>query len=138
MIRNKMKRFDGINVIPLIDVMLVLLAVVLMTASFIVKDSLEVDLPETSNSEPYQQPNDTPLVKIVVDKDNQIYIGKTAYNETELQEFMQTLGKTQPVSLEVDKQAQFGSFVAVIDLLKGQQLNNLSILTKAETANQIQ
>ncbi|QCU89699.1 biopolymer transporter ExbD [Thiomicrorhabdus sediminis] len=138
MIRNKMKRFDGINVIPLIDVMLVLLAVVLMTASFIVKDSLEVDLPETSNSQPYQQPNDTPLVKIVVDKDNQVYIGKTAYNETQLQEFIQTLDKTQPVSLEVDKQAQFGSFVAVIDLLKGEQLNNLSILTKAETANQIQ
>ena len=33
-----MKKFDQINVIPMIDVMLVLLAIVLTTASFIAQD----------------------------------------------------------------------------------------------------
>ena len=41
-----MKRIDGINVIPFIDIMLVLLAIVLTTATFIVEGRLEIRLPE--------------------------------------------------------------------------------------------
>ena len=44
-----MKKFDQINVIPFIDIMLVLLAILLMTATFIAQGKIDVNLP-TSKS----------------------------------------------------------------------------------------
>ncbi len=40
-----MKRFDQINVIPFIDIMLVLLAIVLTTATFISQGRLDINVP---------------------------------------------------------------------------------------------
>lgn len=45
------KRFDSINVIPFIDIMLVLLVMVLTTATFIKQGIIPVDLPQAKASE---------------------------------------------------------------------------------------
>lgn len=133
MIQNKMKRFDSINVIPLIDVMLVLLAIVLMSASFIVKDSLQIELPETSNTQSYiSSPEETP-VKLYINKDNQLFIEDKPQNLEEVQQFLTTLNKQQAITLQVDKKTEFGVFVQLIDSLKGQDLTNLTILTKSQS-----
>ncbi|MBO1927847.1 biopolymer transporter ExbD [Thiomicrorhabdus sp. 6S2-11] len=125
-----MKRFDNINVIPLIDVMLVLLAIVLMTASFIVQDKLNIDLPQTANTESYQPPSDLDPIALAIDKDNNILLEEQIQSLPQLEALFISLAKQQPVTLRVDKQADFGTFVKVIDLLKGQSLNNLTILTE--------
>ena len=39
-----LKKFDEINVVPLIDVMLVLLAMVMITATFVTQQQLDVEL----------------------------------------------------------------------------------------------
>ena len=39
-----MKKFDEINIIPFIDIMLVLLAIVLVTASFISQGKIQVNV----------------------------------------------------------------------------------------------
>ena len=44
------KSFDYMNVIPLVDVMLVLLTIVLMTSSFVVSGAIPVALPKASSS----------------------------------------------------------------------------------------
>lgn len=133
MILNKMKRFDSINVIPLIDVMLVLLAIVLMSASFIVKDSLQIELPETSNTQNYiNSPEETP-VKLYINKDNQLFIEEKPQNLEEIQQFLTTLNKQQAITLQVDKKTEFGAFVQLVDSLKGQDLTNLTILTKSQS-----
>ncbi|CAN8141736.1 Biopolymer transport protein ExbD [uncultured Thiomicrorhabdus sp.] len=125
-----MKRFDNINVIPLIDVMLVLLAIVLMTASFIVQDKLNIDLPQTANTESYQPPSDLDPIALAIEKDNNILLEEQIQSLPQLEALFISLAKQQPVTLRVDKQADFGTFVKVIDLLKGQSLNNLTILTE--------
>jgi len=43
-----MKKFDSINVIPFIDIMLVLLAIVLTTATFVANGQLDIALPSSS------------------------------------------------------------------------------------------
>lgn len=128
-----MKRFNSINVIPLIDVMLVLLAIVLMSASFIVKDSLQIELPETSNTQSYiSSPEETP-VKLYINKDNQLFIEEKHQNLEEIQQFLTTLNKQKAITLQVDKKTEFGVFVQLIDSLKGQDLTNLTILTKSQS-----
>lgn len=128
-----MKRFDTINVIPLIDVMLVLLAIVLTTASFIVKDSLNIDLPETQSTQAYTPPKDEIPVKFHIDQDNQLYLNEELQTLEAVRAEILTLAQEQNIIIQVDKQAEFGEFVQLIDLLKAQQLNNLTILTKAKT-----
>ncbi|MBN2864573.1 MAG: biopolymer transporter ExbD [Thiotrichales bacterium] len=129
-----MKRFDTINVIPLIDVMLVLLAIVLTTASFIVKDSLNLDLPETQSTQTYVPPKDEIPVTFHIDQQNQLYLNEEPQTLLAIDAMLTTLNKEQRIVIQVDKKAEFGEFVQLIDLLKAQQLNNLTILTKAKAA----
>ncbi|MBF6057144.1 MULTISPECIES: ExbD/TolR family protein [Thiomicrorhabdus] len=126
-----MKRFDSINVIPLIDVMLVLLAIVLTTASFIVKDHLDITLPDTEHTQSYTPPEKDPL-SISIDKNNRIFVAENAISFAELEQKLTQLDKSQALTLQVDREAKFGEFVKVVDLLKGQELNNLTILTESK------
>ena len=43
----KLQKYDSINVIPFIDVLLVLLAIVLLTSTFITKGIIPVNLPDS-------------------------------------------------------------------------------------------
>jgi len=134
MIRQAPKRFDSMNVIPLIDVMLVLLAIVLMTASFIVKDSLNIDLPETVNTQSYAPEKDEKPIHLYINKSNEYFVDEAPQNLDSIKQLLTTLNTKQAVTLQVDKKADFGTFVSLIDALKGQNLTNLTILTKSEQA----
>lgn len=131
---REMPRFDAINVIPLIDVILVLLAIVLTTASFIVKDNLKIELPETASTQSYVPPADQTPIRFDIDKDNQLYVDEQLQTLQFAEQFLKTLTKEQTIIIQVDKKAEFGVFVGLIDALKAQQLNNLTILTQAKSA----
>ncbi len=122
-----MKRFDQINVIPFIDIMLVLLAIVLTTASFIAQGIIEVELPEAEAAQPMQ---DEQLVEITIDAAQNYYFDSEALSLDDLEQRLQSLEKQTPIVLRVDKAARFEYFVAVIDLLKQAQLKHLSIMTR--------
>lgn len=129
-----MKRFDTINVIPLIDVILVLLAIVLMTASFIVKDSLDIQLPETQNSQSYTPPTDLPVIHLAINEQNQYFLDEKPLNLAEIEQQLALLPKEQSITLSVDQKTDFGRFVQIIDLLKGLNLQNLTVLTESKTS----
>lgn len=132
MIGNKPKRFDNMNVIPLIDVMLVLLAIVLITASFIVKDSLNINLPETENTQSYVPPKDQTPLHFHINENNQYFMDEEPHSFANIEQRLTSLSKNQPITLQVDKKADFGTFVSLVDAMKGHNLNNLTILTKSE------
>ncbi len=134
MSHREMPRFDAINVIPLIDVILVLLAIVLTTASFIVKDNLKIELPETASTQSYVPPANQIPIRFDIDKDNQLYLDEQLQTLQLAEQFLKTLSKEQTIIIQVDKKAEFGVFVGLIDALKAQQLNNLTILTQAKSA----
>lgn len=46
-----MPKKEGLNVIPLIDIMLVLLAIVLSVSTFIAQGSIKIDLPNSESAE---------------------------------------------------------------------------------------
>jgi len=129
----KMPRFDSINVIPLIDVILVLLAIVLTTASFIAKDNLKIELPETESTQAYTPAQDEPAVYFHIDQHNQIFLNEVPQSLAFAKQFLTTLNKSRAIVLQVDKRAEFGHFVALVDALKAQSLTNLTILTKAKS-----
>lgn len=122
-----MRKFDQINVIPFIDIMLVLLAIVLTTATFIAQGKLEVDLPEASHSAPHK---DEPAIEIAIDHQQQIYFDEQPLALTDLDSRLGALDKEQALTLRVDATVPFARFVEVVDLLKKHDLSRLSILTR--------
>ncbi len=116
---KRMKRFDQINMIPFIDIMLVLLAIVLTTASFISQGLIPVDLPKAEQSE--QANGDEKVLEIAINAQNQIFLDGTPITVAELGGKLEAHPNTTPVQLRVDKVAAFEHFISVVDVLKAKQ-----------------
>ena len=63
-----MKKFDEINIIPFIDIMLVLLAIVLITASFISQGKIQVNVPKASSTVAFKSDELAKLLTVTADK----------------------------------------------------------------------
>ncbi len=122
-----MKRFDSINVIPFIDIMLVLLAIVLTTASFIAQGLLEIELPESKAAIPVGKET---KVQIAIAEDQRIYLDEQQVDIATLDKRLSEHSRETPIVLRVDTRVPFGRFVEVVDLLKAYRMERLSILTK--------
>src|SRR3954470_21568084 len=75
----------SINVTPLVDITLVLLIIFMVTASFIVRETIEVDLPRAANTNETVQG----LVNVVMDKDNKLYFDGAEVDEAALKDKIQ-------------------------------------------------
>ncbi|MEJ2325801.1 MAG: biopolymer transporter ExbD [Chromatiaceae bacterium] len=122
-----MKRIDTINVIPFIDIMLVLLAIVLTTATFIVEGRLDIRLPEAATE---TQSAARQQVEIAIDKAGQIFLDGHPLSVNDLRGHLASLDKETPIILRVDAEVRFARFVTVVDLLKSRGLQRLTILTR--------
>jgi biopolymer transport protein ExbD len=122
-----MKRIDTVNVIPFIDIMLVLLAIVLTTATFIYQGKISLELPEAEHAETL---TDVEGVEIAIDAGEQIYFNQTTVDTETLGKRLASLTRQTPIVLYVDKTVRFDRFVTVIDLLKANKLEKLSIVAR--------
>lgn len=122
------KRFDEINVVPFIDIMLVLLVMVLTTATFINQGIIPVDLPEakTSNKKEDTKKETT----IYVNNKGEIFIDKDKVDLKTLEERLSKIPKDESVILRSDKESKFQDFVSVMDILKRLNHEQLYIITK--------
>lgn len=120
-----MKRFDQINMIPFIDIMLVLLAIVLTTATFVSQGLIEVNLP--SAEQVTEAPVDKEPVEIAINAHNELFLAGEKLSYEDLATRLTSLNTATLMVLRVDKAARFEPFVKLIDLLKKQQFKNLSI-----------
>lgn len=121
-----MKPLAVMNVIPFIDIMLVLLAIVLTTSTFLAQGKIPLRLPAAD-----QSTSITPAksLEISIDKTGNIFVaGKTIQPGMLANQFNETASDT-PIMLRVDKHADFEHFIVVIDVLKAKGLSNLSIVT---------
>ncbi|EGV29693.1 Biopolymer transport protein ExbD/TolR [Thiorhodococcus drewsii AZ1] len=122
-----MKRIDQINVLPFIDIMLVLLAIVLTTATFISDGRMEIRLPTSTNPADAPPPHS---VEIAIDADGAFYLDAEPVTEERLATALDGLETSTPIVLRVDAATRFERFVAVVDQLKTRKLERLTILTR--------
>lgn len=123
----KMKRMDTINVIPFIDIMLVLLVMVLTTATFIKTGLIPVDLPEAKGAATEHKQSE---LKLTIKKDGTFWIDEKT--QVSLEQFEQKVisgGKEMTVVLYSDRDAAFQNFVGVMDVLKRLGHEQLYIVT---------
>ena len=121
------KRFDEINVIPFIDIMLVLLVMVLTTATFIKQGVIPVDLPKAKKADKQDTKKE---LTIYVDAKGKIFFEKDNVNLKVLKDRLSNISKDQTVVLRSDKDSRFQDFVSVMDILKELKHEQLYIVTK--------
>ena len=127
-----MKKFDEINIIPFIDIMLVLLAIVLVTASFISQGKIQVNVPKASTTQAMKADDLAKLLTIT--EDNQFFYNDKPIDKEQLSTEIATWDKTQKVTLKVDGAVTFEKFVELTDLLATNEIKNVAIITKKQTA----
>lgn len=123
----QLKKFDSINVVPFIDIMLVLLVIVLTTASFVARGIIPVDLSEGKSATKLTEQK---IITITIKDNGKLFLDKILTTHKEIEEKLSTLKTTTPISINCDKNARFENFVKVIDILKLKNFTNLSIITK--------
>ena len=123
------KRFDEINVIPFIDIMLVLLVMVLTTATFIKQGVIPVELPKAKTTTKKDLKKET---NVYVNAKGEIFLEKKRVDLKTLESRLAMLSKKDMVVLRSDKQSKFQDFVSVMDILKRLKHEQLYIATKEE------
>jgi biopolymer transport protein ExbD/biopolymer transport protein TolR len=119
-----------INMVPFIDVVLVLLVIFMITAP-ILQSGIEIDVPKTHT---VKEINQEKLV-VTVDKAQRLFLGNEPINIHQLGPRIRSqLKNTQEgVFLRCDETVPFGSFAAVVDALRQAGINNISIVTEPIT-----
>jgi biopolymer transport protein ExbD len=116
----------GINVTPMVDVVLVLLVIMMVSANYIVSQSLKVELPKAATSD---EQSSSPAV-VTVAKGGLLYFNQEPITEQGLIAKLRLGVKANPdISLVVsgDRNVTHGEVVHVIDLAKIEGITKFAI-----------
>lgn len=123
----KVKKFESINVVPFIDIMLVLLVIVLTTATFVAKGIIPVELP---NSKSAAKQENQKNITITIKENGDIFFDDTKILLKDIDMYIAKYEVKTPININCDKEAKFDMFVALLDTLKEKNFNNIGIITK--------
>jgi biopolymer transport protein ExbD len=117
------RELNQINVIPLVDVMLVLLVIVLTTATFISTGQVPVDL---ATSKEAGDRKDTPLV-ITLTAEGRLYLNEQPVAQGKLNVALMSYPKASLVVVRADRVTVLERFVGVVDEIRGLGFHQVSL-----------
>ncbi len=107
-----------INVTPLVDIVLVLLIIFMVTASFIVAPAIKVDLPKAANAD--DKPDNT--IALILTENGQLFVNGKETDWSGMKNHIRTqmvkLPDMQAV-ISADKNLPHGDVIHLIDTIKG-------------------
>ena len=121
----------GINITPLVDIVLVLLIIFMMTASYIVTPAIKVDLPRAASAEETAQTQ----LALVITKQGDIYLNNKKVDEAALKEFIrEKKGRLEDLEaiIAADGSVKHERVVGLIDLIKTEGITKFALNTQAD------
>jgi biopolymer transport protein TolR len=123
----------GINVTPLVDIVLVLLIIFMVTANFIVRETVEVDLPRAANGGETVQG----LVNVVLDKEGRLFFDGAEVSEDALSKKIAdevAKDKDTRAIISADQSLPYGRVMHLIDVVKGQGIAKFALNIQKDAA----
>jgi len=117
------RELDQINVIPLVDVMLVLLVIVLTTATFISTGQIPVDL---AKAKEVGDRKDVPIV-ITLNAEGRLFLNDKPLLEDDLKPALSAYSSESAVVVRADKTTMLERFVALVDNVRGLGFQHVSL-----------
>jgi biopolymer transport protein ExbD len=123
---------SGINVTPLVDVVLVLLVIFMMTAPVIYQSAIKVDLPKAQSGE--SSGNKNPI-QVSIDHEGKIYWNQELVTTEQLKTHLSEIKNPaeQMATLNADKLATHGQVVDVMDILRSAGVVKFSLTVQQST-----
>jgi biopolymer transport protein ExbD len=115
--------FETLNVIPFVDIMLVLLVIVLTTANFIATGRIPVSLPQASRGQIEKHQDKT--IELAVNGD--IYFDGAPISKEELESRLSALPSDTSFLIRADRNLAFQRFIDVADVLKRLNFSKVAI-----------
>jgi biopolymer transport protein TolR len=126
---SKNKIVSGINVTPLVDVMLVLL-IIFMVSAPMMKEGMKVDLPEVESRALPTQSED---LMVTIDKDRKIDINGSAVELTRLAPLLEQIVQQRGIDnvyLQADKSVPYGYVVEIMSVIRSAGLTKMGLVTQ--------
>src|SRR5574340_195192 len=120
------KEFDYLNVIPFIDIMLVLLTIVLTTSTFIARGAVPMELPRAAGN----QAGTIKSISIEIDRQCALYLNAKPVALARLGDEIRAFSPETPVLICADRSIDLQTFVAVMDVIKNGGFKKLSLQTE--------
>lgn len=124
-----------INMVPLIDVMLVLLVIFMITAPMLTH-SVVVDLPQVSSQQAVQKPDN---IDLAVDAEGRMYWNDQLVPEDQLSHYMRDLAAMQPqpdINLRADRNTRYEVLAEILGEARRAGVKGMGfVTTPANRAN---
>lgn len=117
----------ALNVIPFVDIMLVLLTMVLTTASFIATGRIPVSLPQATQTHVEQQKDET----IELTAEGDIYFRGAIVSKDELEARVKGLSTDTSILIRADRAITFQKFIDVADVLNRLKYTKVAVQTRS-------
>jgi biopolymer transport protein ExbD len=119
----------SLDITPLIDVVFLLLVFFMLTSSFLMQPSIQVDLPRVQVGAPVE----VQKLEITIDNSDSIFLGKRRVTIEELKAVVEDWASRRsnlPVLIRGDEDATLGQVVQVWDICKAAGITRLRIGTE--------
>jgi biopolymer transport protein ExbD len=121
----------GINIAPLVDVILVLLIIFMATAPLIQKRALAVNVPKAANS----QPKATETINLSMDAQRQIFLADQPVSLQDLPFQLASLVKADPavhLAVQADETIPYGEVVQLLDHARGAGVKKVALEVRSQ------
>jgi biopolymer transport protein ExbD len=116
------KSFTEINIIPFVDIVLVLLIIFMLTAPVIFETSIPLELPQAASVEPTADTD----IGVIILADGSLVLNGTSINDVGLRQAVQE-NPTVRALLSADKDTPHGRVIEIIDILRQEGVHRYAL-----------
>lgn len=117
---------SNINITPMVDIMLVLLVIFMVTANFLKKESININLPRVAAADP----NVAQSLQVALTRDGKIYLENSEVTETALLAGLGREAKLRPnmrVTVSADEKLPYGSIARTMGVLRKSGVSRIAL-----------
>lgn len=121
----------GINVTPMVDIILVVLIIFMAVAPLIQRRAIDVDVPAAA----HQEQADIEALEIIYNVKREIYLAGRKVGRRELGETLTQLRKANPnlrVMVAGDRKVPYGDMVELLDIVREAGISKASLEVKTK------
>ncbi|MGI0406264.1 biopolymer transporter ExbD [Helicobacter himalayensis] len=123
-----MKKIDSLNLIPFIDIMLVLLVIVLVSASFVQHSKIQVEIPTLEEQKQGATSGESKEKIITIDKEGNYYFEDSQISLESLKNELSRLPKDTQIIIQGDKASELEFFLELSTTLQAFGLNDIYVI----------
>jgi biopolymer transport protein TolR len=126
---NEDEVIDGINITPMVDVILVLLVIFMVTANFLKKESININLPKVQAADP----NVSQSVQVALTRDGKILLEGQETTEEKLVANLERDLKFRPnmrLTLSADEKLAYGTIMKLMGVIRKAGVSRVALSVK--------